>query len=252
MRPGIVAWLLSVALLAWSAFSLAEAPYQEGKQYERLPIPVDTRDPHKVEVIEVFSYACIHCKNFHDTLVPWVKKQPAYVDFYRMPATFNPSWEALAQLYYTAEALGVTDKVHWPIFQAIHDRGVNLTDPDLAAKLFQQVAGVPPDKFHDVYKSFSVRSRVQQATARSLAYRVTGTPTMIVDGIYRVDGQMAGSNEAMLDVVDYLVAKRHAEMTSNGASDKSSSGDGDSGDDDATEGSAPQGSASEGSTGGGP
>ncbi len=225
MRTGIIASLLSALVLLWSAAALADEPYQEGKQYERLPIPVDTRDPDKVEVIEVFSYACIHCKHFHDTLVAWAKQAPDYIDFYRMPATFNPSWESLAQLYYTAEALGVLDKVHWPIFQAIHDRGVNLTDPDLAAELFQHEAGVPPDKFHDVYSSFSVRSRVQQATARSLAYRVTGTPTMIVDGMYRVDGRMAGSNQAMLDVVDYLAAKRHAAIMNKGSENGARAGE---------------------------
>lgn len=217
LRTGIIPSLLA-ALLVSAAPAVAEPEFQEGKQYERVPIPVDTRDLDKVEVVEVFSYACIHCKVFHDTLVPWAQKQPDYVDFYRMPATFNPSWQALAQVYYTAEALGVTDKVHWPIFQAIHDHGVNVADPDLAAELFKREAGIDPEQFHQVYSSFSVRSRVQQASARSVAYRITGTPTMIVDGRYRVDGRMAGSNEKMLEVVDYLVAKRHAAME--GGTDK--------------------------------
>jgi thiol:disulfide interchange protein DsbA len=127
-----------------------------------------------------------------------------------MPATFNQSWETLAQLYYAAEALGVTERVHHPIFSAVHDRGVNLTDPDLMAELFEKEAGVVPEQFHQVFKSFSVRSRVQQANARGVAYRLSGTPTVIVDGMWRVDGRMAGGNAEMLDVVDHLVAQRHA------------------------------------------
>ena len=128
-----------------------------------------------------------------------------------MPATFSQPWEVLAQLYYTAEALGVTEQVHAPIFAAIHDRGVNLTDPDLMAELFEREAGVAPADFRKVYSSFSVRSRVQQAHARGLAYRLSGTPTVIVDGTFRVDGRMAGSNTGILQVVDYLVAQRRGE-----------------------------------------
>ena len=44
-----------------------------------------------------------------------------------------------------------------------------------------------------------------QAQAKSRAYGITGVPAMIVNGKYRVDGRMAGSNQGMLDVVDFLV-----------------------------------------------
>ena len=74
-----------------------------------------------------------------------------------------------------------------------------------------EVAGVAPADFRKVYSSFSVRSRVQQAHARGLAYRLSGTPTVIVDGTFRVDGRMAGSNTGILQVVDYLVAQRRGE-----------------------------------------
>ncbi len=203
--------LLAAALLlaGLSQAALAEAPaYVEGEHYERLPIPVDTRDPEKVEVVEVFSYGCIHCKNFQPYVESWQESTPEYVDFYRLPATFDERWQRLAQLYYTTEALGVTDQVHDAIFRAIHDRGVNLTDPDLMAEMVEAAAGISPDQFMDVYESFSVRSRVQQAHARVVAYRISGTPSLIVDGTFRVDGRMAGGNQEMLDVVDFLVEQQ--------------------------------------------
>ena len=211
--------LTTILFTALTAIGLASVPaqaadagrFQEGTHYERLPIPVDTREPGKVEVVEVFSYGCIHCKNFQPVVDAWREELPEYVDFYRMPATFSQPWEVLAQLYYTAEALGVTEQVHAPIFAAIHDRGVNLTDPDLMAELFEREAGVAPADFRKVFSSFSVRSRVQQAHARGLAYRLSGTPTVIVDGTFRVDGRMAGSNSGILQVVDYLVAQRRGE-----------------------------------------
>lgn len=209
--------LITLLLVLLPVGALAEGSFQEGVHYERLPIPVDTRDDGKVEVVEVFSYACIHCKNFQGAMEAWRAEKPDYVDFYRMPATFNATWLALAQAYYTAEALGVTEQVHAAIFSAIHDRGEKLQEPALMAELFQSVAGIEPEQFNQVYNSFSVRSRVQQADARGRAYRLSGTPTLIVDGRYRVDGRMAGGNGSMLDVVDFLVAQSHAPAESAGS-----------------------------------
>ncbi|MFU8813735.1 MAG: thiol:disulfide interchange protein DsbA/DsbL [Pseudomonadales bacterium] len=194
------------------------AEFEEGVHYQRLPVAVDTRNPQKVEVIEVFSYACIHCRNFQREIEQWHAAAPDHVDFHRMPATFNEQWAALAQAFYTAEALGVTDKVHAAIFSAIHDRGKNVVDPALMAEVFEQSAGVSSEQFNQVYRSFSVRGRVQQADARGRAYRLTGTPSMIVDGMYRVDARMAG-NASMTEVVDYLVAERRAAAAAAAAGD---------------------------------
>jgi thiol:disulfide interchange protein DsbA len=208
-RFGLTWLLVGVLLPAAVVAAEGEAP-KEGVNYERLPVAVETRDPKKVEVVEVFSYACIHCKNFQPLITAWHARAPAYVDFYQLPAAFDPTWAKLAQAFYTAEALGVTDKVHDLIFSGIHDRRVNLSDPAELAVLFKDAAGVEPEQFNKVFNSFSVRSRVQQADAKTRAYRVTGTPTLIVDGQFRVDARMAGGNEAMLRVVDYLVEQQKA------------------------------------------
>jgi protein dithiol oxidoreductase (disulfide-forming) len=204
-KLGLVSLTLTVALP-----SLGEVAFQEGVHYERLPIPVETRHGDKVEVVEVFSYACVHCMNFQPIVHQWEQQLPEHVDFYRMPATFNDAWRALAQAYYTAEALGVTERVHGPIFAAIHQRGVNLAIRRAWPRSFETEAGISKDQFNQVYNSFSVRSRVQQADARGRAYRLTGTPTLIVDGAFRIDARMAGGNGAMLQVVDHLVAERRA------------------------------------------
>ncbi|MCZ6617721.1 MAG: thiol:disulfide interchange protein DsbA/DsbL [Gammaproteobacteria bacterium] len=188
--------------------SAEAAEFQEGVHYQRLPVPVDTQDASKVEVVELFSYACIHCKNFDPMLESWRAEQADDVLFRRVPAIFDKTWEFLAQAFYTAQVLNIGDEVHQPIFRALHDRGVNLVNPSLMAALFQEVGGVAPDEFTSVFNSFSVRSRVQQADAHGRAYRVTGVPMLIVDGVYRIDGKMAGSNTNMLKIVDFLVAER--------------------------------------------
>ena len=44
--------------LAFATATAAE--FREGVDYVELTVPVETRDPSKIEVVEVFSYACIH------------------------------------------------------------------------------------------------------------------------------------------------------------------------------------------------
>lgn len=206
-------WLAVVALVLSSASAFAEAAAapEEGVNYKRLPVAIETRDPSRVEVVEVFSYACIHCKNFEPLVMAWRAKAPPHVDFYQLPAAFDQTWAVLAQAFFTAEALGVTEKVHALIFSGIHDQRINLADPVELAKLFNDAAGVPPDEFNKMFNSFGIRSKVQQADARTRAYRVTGTPTLIVDGQFLVDARMAGSPEKMLEVVSYLVEQQWAQ-----------------------------------------
>lgn len=198
-------------VLALVAFGAQAMEFEEGTHYERLTVPVQTADDTRVEVVEAFSYACVHCKTFDPAVNDWHHEQGAGVDFQRMPAIFNQTWAIFAQAYYTAEVLGVEDEVHTPIFKAIHEQGKDLRDPAAMAILFETYAGVSKESFDQVYNSFGVRSKMQQAQANGRAYGLTGTPSMIVDGIFRTDGQMSGSNAMMLEVVDYLVVKQAEE-----------------------------------------
>lgn len=202
---GLVLILSSGSALAEE--SLIGERFVAGTHFEVLDIAVDTRDAQKVEVVEMFSYACIHCFNFDPYAKAWQARQAEDVDFHLVPAVFNPDWELLAQAYYTAETLGVTDAVHERMFEGIHTRNEDLRQPEILAPLFEELAEVSATDFNAAYKSFSVRSRVQQAKALVRAYKITGVPTIIVNGKYRVDGRMAGSNARMLEVVDFLVAK---------------------------------------------
>ncbi len=197
-----------------SSMPLMGARFVEGTHFEALPIRVDTRDPEKVEVVELFSYACIHCNNFEPYVKSWQQQQPDDVDFRPVPAVFDRDWELLAQAFYTAETLGVTEAVHQDIFDGIHERREDLRRQDAVAALFAERAGVSQDDFDAAYGSFSVRSRVQQAKALVRAYRATGVPAMVVNGKYIVDGRMAGGNAAMLEVVDFLVAQERATLSS--------------------------------------
>lgn len=202
--------LPAVALALFATLAHAATP-EVGVNYDLLPIPVETSDPSRIEVVEVFSYGCPHCFEFEPTIEAWRARQPADVQFRRLPAVFRKEWVILAQAFYAAEALGVTEKVNRPIFEAIHLKGLNPGDPTVLAGVFKESAGVDGEEFLKVLNSFGVRSKVQQADAQGQMYRLQGVPTLIVAGKYTAYGaSSSGSNSDRLAVVDFLVAKERA------------------------------------------
>ena len=180
--------------------------YEEGTHYVELQVPVKTANPDKIEVTEYFSYGCPHCFQFDPMITAWESNLPDDVEFNRTPAIWNKDYQVLAQTYYAAEALNATEKLHTPLFIAIHQERRRLNDPTQIALFFSEY-GIDPIDFAKVYQSFGVRASVQQAEARGRAYRSEGVPAIIVNGKYRIEGKMAGSNANMLRVTDFLIEK---------------------------------------------
>lgn len=202
-----------ICAVVWITGGAQAAPlqYEEGTHYEKLQIPVNTRAPNKVVVAEYFSYGCPHCYQFDPMISEWKQQLPDYVEFRRTPAVWNKSYQLYAQTYYTAEALNVLEKIHTPLFQAIHAENRRLTDPKQMAAFFSGY-GVDPVDFAKVYGSFGVRASVQQAEARGRAYRASGVPAIVVNGKYLIEGKMAGSNAEMLKIAEYLIDKERKAM----------------------------------------
>jgi len=203
--------LLLTAVLLLAGPAMAGEAFIAGTHYSVIDVPVATgleeTAPAQVEVVEVFSYMCIHCYSFDPLLQRWEEDKPEGAAFSRLPAVFSDDWALMARAFYTAEILGVAEQMHGPLFQAIHVEPQNIRSEQVMAGLFNESAGVAEEAFSKAYNSFFVRSRVMQARSKSRAYGLNSVPTMIVNGKYRVDGRMAGSNQAMLDVVNFLVER---------------------------------------------
>ena len=196
---------LGVSLFALLFLAQANAQsYEEGRHYVALDVPVRTASETGVEVAEVFWYGCPHCYSFKPIIESWAKTAPDYVNYVKIPAALGASWEPHAKAFYALEAMGELDKVHDALFDALAGERRPLNSGEALADF---VAGydVDGEVFLKNYNSFGVNARMQQAQSKIRGARVTGTPTMLVAGKYRVTATMAGSHEAVLDVVDYLV-----------------------------------------------
>jgi thiol:disulfide interchange protein DsbA len=207
--------VLSLAfLLAFSATGIAaEAPKaaEGGEGYELVKPPHPTSDPSKIEVLEFFWYGCPHCYHFEPHIKTWLKTKPNNVVFIRQPAAFNQHWAAHAKAFFTAEALGVLDKVHDDFYDRIQNKKEVLESEADLAKFFVE-HGVKEDDFHNAYKSFAVDTKMRQATLLAPSYGIDGTPTLIVNGKYRVGAGKSKSFEQMLEVTNALIKQESAAL----------------------------------------
>jgi thiol:disulfide interchange protein DsbA len=201
----------------------AQTTWTEGRNYFVIvPALHTSAPPGKVEVTEVFSYGCPHCSEFRPVIKQLKAQLPANAVFTQVPASFNPAedWPMLQRAYATAEALGVADRANDGIFDAIWKSGeLAIVDPQTnrlvsplpsiqdAARVYNKLTGVPVDKFIAVSQSFAVDVKVKADDAYVLHGQVDSTPTIVVNGKYRLNTESAGGANQVLQLVKYLVAK---------------------------------------------
>lgn len=194
---------LAVAGGTWSQAALAQGGFKEGSDFRRLPRPVAVDAPAgQVEVLEFFSYGCIHCFNLEPQVKTWLKQKPAHVTFRRVPVHFNAAFEPLQRLYFALEGMNLLDSLHDKAFQAIHVDRVRFNNADSVADWVAK-QGVDRQAFLGMYNSFGMAGKLKRVMQLQEAYEVEGTPAMTVAGRYYVPGQA----ERTLAIVNALVAE---------------------------------------------
>lgn len=205
--------LILVAGLLAAAPSLAAdgaaRAWEAGRDYFLVEPPQPTRHGDKIEVLEVFSYACPHCAHFQPYAEKLKATLPKNAEFALMPADFQPRWVMFARGFYAAKALGLVDKTHQAMFDAIYRDHLPLDSMDAVAG-FYAAHGADKATFLSTADSFVVDGNLQQVRAREIAYRIDSTPTIIVDGRFRVvaDADKSIGYDEMLEIVQHLVARQ--------------------------------------------
>jgi len=186
------------------------AQFKDGTNYVKVvPAQPTSATPGKIEVLEVFWYGCAHCFALDPALETWrTKTKPAYVEFVRIPAMWNDATRMHARVFYTAEVLGKLDELHNDIFREIHVKGDPLNTVEKITAFFVS-HGVSADDFQKAFSSFAVENKLQRADFLNRRYRIDSVPTVIVNGKYRTDVGMAGSEEQLFGLIGELAASEH-------------------------------------------
>ncbi|CAM5257015.1 Thiol:disulfide interchange protein OS=Rhodanobacter lindaniclasticus OX=75310 GN=B1991_11975 PE=3 SV=1 [Rhodanobacter lindaniclasticus] len=200
---------------ACTAQSSDPAPYVEGTDYVTLPAPHQRYGSEgKVELVEVFSYGCIHCAQFAPDAEKLRKELPAGVEFKLLPAPFNQQWVPFARAYYAAKQLGVVDRTHLQLFVAKFSEHYPINSMDELADFYAR-EGVNRADFMRAAMAPETTEKMKRDLDLLRTWQVDGTPTLVIDGKYRV--ATVQSHEHMLAVALWLASanwlasnRRHA------------------------------------------
>jgi len=206
MRPLIA----SIAAALLFGAGLVHAQPSAGSDYRVLDEPQPTSG-EGVQVIEFFSYACPHCFDFRPKLHEWEQNIEQDFELTRIPVNFGrESWERLAVGFYAADTLGALDKTHKATYEALHIQGRQFRSNGALADFYAE-QGLDRQEVMDAFDSFAVNMKVKRGKRMVRDYQVRSTPSVVIAGRYVVSPSTAGSQDKMIEVMDYLVEKAASE-----------------------------------------
>ena len=202
----VLASLIPFLFIAFTPTTHAASEITEGINYQLvLPAQPPINNSGKIEVIEMFWYGCPHCHRFQTHIDRWLKSKPDNVEFIRLPVILRENWAIHARAFFAAQALGKLDVIHKPLFEALHNEKRRLNSEKRLMEFFAE-HGISNDDFLSAFKSFSVSSKMRRANKYASKYGVQGTPTVVVNGKYRIDTGMGKQGfRGVIKTIDHLI-----------------------------------------------
>ena len=208
--------LLARAGLAACVIALLFFPagYAAAQQTGILRAEIDYRaiDPQPVsvtegiEVIDFFWYGCPHCYNLQPFLESWISRKPPDVTVRKIPAVLRDSWLPHARIYYTLEALGEVERLHQQVYHGYHVEKLSMSKPEVMTAWAVR-HGIMRERWDETYESAAVQHKVAEAAKLTRMYKISGTPSLVVQGRYLTSGSMVETLERMITVMDGLVRR---------------------------------------------
>ena len=209
-RRGFINTLTATAITSTGLVTLNGTASAAGR-YKAINPPLNTSAADKVEVLEFFWLGCPHCYSLEPTLEAWVENMPENVVFVREAPPLNKSWEQHSRGFYAAQLMGQEQPFVAAMFTAIHENKQRMRKPDDIAELASGL-GMDKDKFLKTMKSFAVQTKMNRANQLAQGARITGVPSMVINGKYLTGASLAGGNAGIIDVINETVAIEKAEM----------------------------------------
>lgn len=203
MKQFVRVLVVLVAMLGSAAsYAFGMERFVEGVHYSR----IGQADPQPGSVLEFFSFGCPHCARLEPALEKWLASKPAKAEFSRIPVTWNPHFAFLAQLYFTADALGLKGDAMQTVFDHIHKHKKPLENEQDAAALFASL-GVDAARFQTAWNAPDMVGRMNDAQEKMLRFQVRGVPAFVVGGQYMTSVAMAGSEAELFEVIEFLLSR---------------------------------------------
>ena len=192
-------------LISFSTALLAVEP-KPGVNFKTTKNIIPTESKDKIEVVELFWYGCIHCFNMDPYLDKWADNLPKDVTFKRIPAIPRKDWIESAKAYYALETLGVVNKLHEKLFDAIHkEKSLKHNDTRALIKWITVNGKLDKKDVESAFNSFSMKAKLSRSYKIFKSAGATGVPTMIIDGKYFTSSTMAGGEQNAIDIMNFII-----------------------------------------------
>lgn len=180
------------------------AEFKEGTHY-KIVKQTATATP---EVMEFFSFYCGHCFKFEPLMDTLKANLPSDVKFEKSHVNFlgREMGPQLTNAYAAAEILQVEDKVTDIIFDQIQSQRKAINGEEDILKIFVQ-AGVSEEEAKSALASFPVKGLASQMKRDTETFNISGVPTLIVNGKYKINTGSVKSTEELIALVDFLTKK---------------------------------------------
>ncbi|MBF0179399.1 MAG: thiol:disulfide interchange protein DsbA/DsbL [Magnetococcales bacterium] len=173
---------------------------KDGVHYETIPSPVPPAAPGP-EVVEVFNFKCPHCYDFHPHMTAWSLKMKDRYAIRSLPIAFSSQSDLPVRAYHAAAFMGRGEEMKHAIFKGHFEEGVNIDSP---GELIALAEGLKLDaaRFKDNLNGFAVNGKIAQGRGQANAYGIKSTPTLVINGRYRVSpGKHDGHDTRRLFVI---------------------------------------------------
>lgn len=196
---------LTAIILAMGMSSAALAA-TEGVDYTVLKTPMKTLQADKVEVLEFFAYWCPHCQDLDPVMLKHSKSFAGDTYLRSEHVVWDQERDlGFARLAAAVNQAGVKYQANPVIFSAVVKNKINLGNPEVLKPWLASQTAFDGKKVLAAFDSFSSQAQAKQMADWTAEYNIEGTPTVIVDGKYKVE--FPNGFEAGMKTVDQLVQK---------------------------------------------
>ncbi|HHU0002701.1 TPA: thiol:disulfide interchange protein DsbA/DsbL [Legionella pneumophila] len=197
-----------IALLFLMPMTALATQFIEGKDYQTVASAQLSTNKDKTPLItEFFSYGCPWCYKIDAPLNDWATRMGKGAHLERIPVVFKPNWDLYAKAYYTAKTLAMSDKMNAILFKAIQEDKNPLATKQSMVDFFV-AHGVDREIAKSAFEnSPAIDMRVNSGMSLMAHYQINAVPAFVVNNKYKTDLQMAGSEERLFEILNYLVRK---------------------------------------------
>ena len=197
--------LILIILISFSTLVFGVQP-EPGINFKPTKETIPTESKDKIEVVELFWYGCIHCYNMDPYLDKWADNLPKDVTFKRIPAIPRKDWVEAAKAYYALESLGLINKLHEKLFDAIHkENQFKHNDTKALINWIAMNGKLDKKDVKAAFNSFSMKAKLSRSFKIFKGAGATGVPTMIIDGKYFTSSTMAGGEQNAIDIMNFII-----------------------------------------------